>query len=84
MVLAEAMSNVFWGLGLNPEKTLTTLSDYWPGHNHMGKLLVCLREELMEGDTLVEESEDGSMADRKHKASSPLDNNSLKQSKPDD
>ena len=84
VVLAEATSNMFWGLGLNLEKTLTTLSDYWPGCNHMGKLLVCLREELMEGDTLVEESEDGLMADRKCKASSLLDNNSQKQSKPDD
>ncbi len=28
VVLVEATSNVFWGSGLNPKKTMSTLSDY--------------------------------------------------------
>ncbi len=37
VVLAEATSN---------EQTKCTLSDYWLGHNNMGKILVRLREDL--------------------------------------
>ncbi len=84
VVLVEATSNVFWGSGLNPERTMAMLSDYWPGCNHMGKLLVCLREEFMDCDTLVEDSEEDSMSVRKCKASSLLDENSQKQSRSDD
>ncbi len=40
VVLAEATSDKFWGSGLNPKMTRTTLSDYWPGKNNLGKVLV--------------------------------------------
>ncbi len=40
VVLAEATSDKFWGSGLNPEITRTTLSDYSPGKNNLGKVLV--------------------------------------------
>ena len=46
VVLAKAMTNVFWGTGFPPEQTKHTLSDYWPGCNNMGKILVRLREDL--------------------------------------
>ncbi len=47
IILAEATSNLFWGTGLPPELTRYTLSDYWPGKNHMGKVLVHLHEDLL-------------------------------------
>ncbi len=76
VVLVKATSNVFWGSGLNPERTLTTLSDYWPGKNHMGKLLVCLHDKFMQ----IEDDSD-QMDGCKRKASSPLQAEGQKQNK---
>ncbi len=72
VVLVEATSNVFWGSGLNPEKTMSTLSDYWPGQNYMGKLLVCLHDELMQESFHSSVEEAVAMSDKKRKATSPL------------
>ncbi len=69
VVLAEATSNLFWGTGLPPELTRHTLSDYWPGENHMGKVLAHLCEDLIKtGEGISEKDVDT----QKHKASSPL------------
>ena len=40
VVLAEVTSNAFWGSSLPPDLTVTTLSDYWPSKNNLGKILV--------------------------------------------
>ena len=40
VIVAEATSDKFWGSGINPEMTRMTLSDYWPGKNNLGKILV--------------------------------------------
>ncbi len=72
VVLAEAMSNIFWGLGLPPDMTVNTLSDYWPSKNNLGKILVCIREDFVSeqhGSSPIGPSE-------KHKATSPLESHS--------
>ncbi len=69
VVLVEATSNLFWGTGLPPKLTRHTLSDYWPGENHMGKVLVHLHEDLSKtGEGTSEKDVDT----QKHKASSLL------------
>ncbi len=37
--LVEATSDTFWGSGMSVEMTRSTLPDYWPGKNSMGKIL---------------------------------------------
>ncbi len=44
--LIEATSDTFWGSGLGPDMTKTTLHDYWPGQNNMGWVLTKIQEEL--------------------------------------
>ncbi len=61
-VLAEATSNTFWGTGLIPDHIRHTLSDYWPGQNQMGKILVQIHQEITVSEPVFE----------KHKATSPL------------
>ncbi len=41
---------MFWGSGLNPELTCTTLPDYWPGKNNLGVILSCICDELFIAD----------------------------------
>ncbi len=65
--IVEATSNVFWGLGLPPDLTRSTLADYWPRENQFGKILMKIKSRLSSED--VETSSD------KWKASSPLVNN---------
>ncbi len=73
VVLAEATTNVFWGSGLLLEMTIDMLSDYWPGKNNIGKILVLIREdfvsELQGASTQTGTSE-------KLKATSPLEGQS--------
>ena len=78
VVLAEAMSNIFWGTGLPPEQTKHTLSDYWPGLNNMGKILVRLREDLSSSSD--QDAEEIPLSQNQRKASSLLQgsNKSLK------
>ncbi len=40
LVITEATGNNFWGMGLNVSQTLECLSDYWPGENVMGGILM--------------------------------------------
>ncbi len=63
LIVAEAMIDHFWGSGFPLDMTRTTLSDYWPGKNNLGKILVRIREELR-SDTPVCD---------KWKAESPLE-----------
>ncbi len=91
--LVEATSNRFWGSGLGPDHTVSTLKDYWPGQNHMGQILCQLHEEILEsethdGDVTITEEVNlseviqgvtaGPMEDKKCKAISPLADTSLK------
>ena len=69
VVLAEATTNPFWGSGLLPKLTKHTLSDYWPGKNNMGKILVQLREDIS-NESMSKQSAHSD----KWKASSPLNN----------
>ncbi len=46
ITLAEATGDPFWGTGLNVAQTLECIPDYWPGSNHMGKILVDIWAEL--------------------------------------
>ena len=46
--IVEATSNVFWGSGLPPDLTRSTLCDFWPGQNNLGSILMDLRESLLE------------------------------------
>lgn len=43
-MLVEATGNTFWASGLPPNKTLATPHALWPGLNHLGRLLMELRE----------------------------------------
>ncbi len=66
--IVEATSNSFWGSGLPPDLTRLTLSDYWPGENHFGKILMKIKTNI-ELDN-IESSSD------KRKANSPLEHHS--------
>ena len=44
--LAEATGDPFWGTGLNIASTRECLSNYWPGQNVMGTLLMEIRSEI--------------------------------------
>ena len=80
----EATSNSFWDSGLGPDHTVSTLKDYWPGENNMGKILSHIRDEILEAETmdgdntLVDESVEGTTDNKKQKASSPLFEGSMK------
>ena len=72
VVLAEATSDKFWGTGLNPEMTRTTLSDYWPGKNNLGKVLVRIWEDFINDEMTAMENVIPSTPGSKRKAESPL------------
>ena len=71
-VLAEATSDKFWGSGLNPEMTRTTLSDYWPGKNNLGKVLVRIWEDFINDEMAAMENDIPGTPGSKRKAVSPL------------
>lgn len=57
-ILAEATSHRFWATGLDMRKTEMTKSDWWPGKNMLGKLLMTLRNKIkMENEQLTETNE---------------------------
>ncbi len=66
LTIAEATGDPYWAMGLNPQQMRECLSDYWPGENHMGKILMVLRDDI-EKQTMESNSS-------KHKAASPLAN----------
>ena len=37
--LAECTPNLVWGTGLDTHRMVETLPDFWPGQNHLGKIL---------------------------------------------
>ena len=37
--LAEYTPNLVWGTGLDAHRMVETLPDFWPGQNHLGKIL---------------------------------------------
>ena len=48
-VIAEAVpGDLFWSTGLTKEQCLTVKRGVWPGKNKMGKLLVTLKESIIE------------------------------------
>ncbi len=63
LVLVEATGDPYWGSGLNVVQTLECLSDYWPGKNMLGEILMEVCDEVQKSDDL-----------RKRKAASPLEN----------
>ncbi len=75
LILAEATRDKFWGSGLNVAQTKECLTEYWPGQNVMGTILMELRAEFQSTGE-VSEPEDG----QKRKASSPLDSDLTKPS----
>ncbi len=52
--LARMTTNTFWGTGLIPDHTRYTLSNYWPGQNHMGKILVQICWEIADTESITE------------------------------
>ncbi len=55
--LVEGTSNMKWGLGLDIQRTKEYHPDYWPGDNHMGKILSKIRKDF-EAEWQVTEDED--------------------------
>ncbi len=53
--IAASIPDRFWGTGLEPQHSVTTKRDYWPGHNMLGALMIELREQLQSeaGDTVT-------------------------------
>jgi ribA/ribD-fused uncharacterized protein len=45
--IGEATPHRFWGTGLNPELTVKTKPQYWPGQNNLGIIMMEVREELL-------------------------------------
>ena len=66
LTITEATGDPFWGTGLNLQQMKECLSDYWPGENHMGKILMVLRDDIQKQ---IMESDSS-----KCKAASPLVN----------
>ena len=69
ITIAEATGDPFWGTGLNVAQTLECISDYWPGANHMGKILMELHSELQQ----LNSHENATHEEKKCKAESPLE-----------
>ncbi len=67
LILAEATGDKFGGSGLNVAQTKECLTEYWPGQNVMGMILMELRAGFQSTGE-ASELEDG----QKRKASSPL------------
>jgi ribA/ribD-fused uncharacterized protein len=42
--------DLFWGTGLTKEATANTTAAAWPGKNMMGKIVMKIRKELLEGE----------------------------------
>ena len=42
-LIAEAMGDKFWGSGLYMEATKECISEFWPGSNEMGNILMQLQ-----------------------------------------
>ncbi len=57
-----------WGMGLDVERMLKCLPDFWPGQNLMGRILKDLRTEFLEQQHLQIEVE------KNRKNVSPLQN----------
>lgn len=51
--IVESTSDVFWSSGLPPQDSITTLPDYYPGQNFLGKILERVRSELIKEDELT-------------------------------
>ncbi len=54
------------------EETANTLSDYWPGKNNLGKILVLIHEDFIS----EQHSSSPIGLSEKHKATSPLESHS--------
>ena len=71
------MGDTYWGTGLNIAQTNKCLSDYWPGQNVLGQILMELRDEFHASSLPPVEEDSGQDKDsKKHKASSLLANDS--------
>ncbi len=46
--LAESTLNMEWGTGLDLRRTIETNPDFWPSKNMLGKILKCIRGDLLE------------------------------------
>ncbi len=79
LTLAEAIRDPYWGTGLNVTQTLECLSDYWPGQNIMGSVLMEVCDEIQKQQLSVtdEHQDEG----KKQKAGSPLVSDSYKNQK---
>ena len=64
-LIAEATGDREWGSGLHLEATKECLSQFWPGKNKMGEILMELHAMFREEQTLVDRA-------KKRKAESPL------------
>jgi ribA/ribD-fused uncharacterized protein len=64
--IAEATPDLFWGTGLNAELSMQTLPRYWPGRNMLGKIMMSVRQQLIDNaDTStdkVEPLDDGTVS----------------------
>lgn len=46
--IVESTSDVFWSTGVPPYDSITTLPSYYPGKNHLGRLMEQVRAELIQ------------------------------------
>ncbi len=46
--LAEATKDLKWGTGLDKQRTIECMPEYWPGNNMMGAILKEIRSDLLE------------------------------------
>ncbi len=67
--IAEATADKVWGTGLDVNRMLECLPDFWPGQNLMGHILKDLRTEFLEQQHLQQIE-----AEKKRKNVSPLQN----------
>ncbi len=74
ITIAEAMADHFWGTGLTMEQTVQCLPEFWLSHNHMGRILMDLRQRFQQ------ELKRDSVDTAKCKAESPLMSESSKKS----
>ncbi len=77
MILVEVTGDPFWGTGLNVAQTKECLSDYWPGKNIMGQILMDLQGKIRQqlGDNSSHDE------GKKCKATSPLSSDTFQKQK---
>ncbi len=65
-LIAEATGDKYWGTSLNEVQMVECISEYWPGENHMGKILMGLQKHFLEERNSKQKAESPLASESKH------------------